>query len=106
MQGSAYFPPPGGAPAFPVPRFPPGPPSRPLTLPLFGRARGRGRDIWPPQDFVKGRKRPRRRRKLPPRSETTLVCLVKSLIERRVVVELRNDTLVKGQLDDVDDFLK
>ncbi|KAG2433025.1 hypothetical protein HXX76_008752 [Chlamydomonas incerta] len=104
MQGSAYFPPPGGAPAsLPVPRFPPGRP--PTVPPVFGRGRGKGRDNWLPQDFVKGRKRPRRRRKLPPRSETTLVCLIKSLIDRRVVVELRNDTLVKAQLDDVDDFL-
>ncbi|KAG2448699.1 hypothetical protein HYH02_006055 [Chlamydomonas schloesseri] len=74
-------------------------------MPYFGRGRGRSRDTWLPQDFAKGRKRPRRRRKLPPRSETTLVCLIKGLIDRRVVVELRNDTLVKGQLDDVDDFL-
>ncbi len=110
MQGSAYFPPSGqgGVPLPPIPRFPqPGPgPSPPPTMPYFGRGRGRSRGTWLPQDFVKGRKRPRRRRKLPPRSETTLVCLIKSLVDRRVVVELRNDTLVKAQLDDVDDFLK
>ncbi|EFJ40316.1 hypothetical protein VOLCADRAFT_99939, partial [Volvox carteri f. nagariensis] len=47
----------------------------------------------------------RRRRRLPPREETTLVCLIKSLVERKVVVELRNDILLRGRLDDVDDFL-
>ncbi|GFR45608.1 hypothetical protein Agub_g7005, partial [Astrephomene gubernaculifera] len=50
------------------------------------------------------RKRKRRMR-MPPREETTLVCLIKSLIGRRVVVELRNDTLLRGLLDDVDDFM-
>ncbi|GIL97106.1 hypothetical protein Vretimale_2852 [Volvox reticuliferus] len=50
----------------------------------------------------RGRKR---RRRLPPREETTLVCLIKSLVERKVAVELRNDILLRGRLDDVDDFL-
>lgn len=62
----------------------------PGPLPALGRI-SRGRKL---------------RRRLPPREETTLVCLVKSLVERRVVVELRNDILLRGRLDDVDDFLK
>ncbi|PNH07487.1 U7 snRNA-associated Sm-like protein LSm10, partial [Tetrabaena socialis] len=41
----------------------------------------------------------------PPREETTLVCLIKSLVDSKVVVELRNDILLRGRLDDVDDFL-
>ncbi|KAG2488001.1 hypothetical protein HYH03_013438 [Edaphochlamys debaryana] len=51
------------------------------------------------------RGRKRRRVRLPPREETTLVCLIKSLVGTRVVVELRNDVLLKGRLDDVDDFM-
>ncbi|GLC37277.1 hypothetical protein PLESTB_001141000 [Pleodorina starrii] len=47
----------------------------------------------------------KRRRRRPPREETTLVCLIKSQVERKVVVELRNDILLRGRLDDVDDFL-
>lgn len=34
------------------------------------------------------------------------MCLIKGLVSRRVVVELRNDILLKGMLDDVDDFMK
>ena len=41
-----------------------------------------------------------------PRSENTLVCLIQSMTGRKVVVELRNDVLLRGNLEDVDEFLK
>ena len=46
---------------------------------------------------------PRRR---PERSERSLVCLIQSLEGRRVVIELRNDVIVRALLETVDDFMK
>lgn len=50
-------------------------------------------------------RKPRRRLKPKPRSENTLVCLIQSMMGRKVVVELRNDVLLRGNLEDVDEFL-
>ena len=46
---------------------------------------------------------PRRR---PERSERSLVCLIQSLEGRRVVIELRNDMIVRALLETVDDFMR
>ncbi|GAX80693.1 hypothetical protein CEUSTIGMA_g8128.t1 [Chlamydomonas eustigma] len=48
---------------------------------------------------------PKRRSRRPDRSERSLVCLVQSLVERRIVIELRNDVIVRGHVDSVDEFM-
>ncbi|GLI59294.1 hypothetical protein VaNZ11_001147 [Volvox africanus] len=70
-----------------------------------GPANVQSRGLVPHQALGRPPRGRNRRRRLPPREETTLVCLIKSLVERKVVVELRNDILLRGRLDDVDDFL-
>uniref|UniRef100_A0A388K9E8 LSM domain-containing protein n=1 Tax=Chara braunii TaxID=69332 RepID=A0A388K9E8_CHABU len=42
----------------------------------------------------------------PPRSERTLVCVIQSLVGMEVVVELRNDLTIRGNLDECDDYMK
>jgi hypothetical protein len=49
---------------------------------------------------------PRRRSRRPDRSERSLVCLVQSLVQRRIVIELRNDIIVRGHVDSVDEYMK
>lgn len=52
------------------------------------------------------RKRAGRASRRPPRSETTLACFIQALQGRRVVVELRNDVIIRGCLEEADDFMK
>lgn len=55
------------------------------------------------------RKRPRKRappKKKIPRSERSLVCLIQALEGRKVVVELQNDTIIRGTLDEADEYMK
>ncbi|KAJ9531060.1 hypothetical protein QJQ45_000941 [Haematococcus lacustris] len=53
---------------------------------------------------------PRRRRRTaqrrPGREERSLACLIQALEGRRVVVELRSDIIIRGLLDEADEFLK
>jgi len=42
---------------------------------------------------------------MPPRSQRTLLYLLKSLIGQRVTVELRNEVSLKGKLISVDDSM-
>ncbi|GFH18310.1 U7 snRNA-associated Sm-like protein LSm10, partial [Haematococcus lacustris] len=52
---------------------------------------------------------PRRRRRTaqrrPGREERSLACLIQALEGRRVVVELRSDIIIRGLLDEADEFL-
>lgn len=48
----------------------------------------------------------RRRRSAFKRSHRSLVCLLQALEGRKLVVELRYDVIIRGQLDAVDDFMK
>jgi hypothetical protein len=51
------------------------------------------------------RRRPPPKKKIP-RSERSLVCLIQALEGRKVVVELQNDTIIRGTLDEADDYMK
>jgi hypothetical protein len=61
----------------------------------------------PPRPGVGAPARPPQRRKPRlDRVETSLACLLTSLQGRKLVVELRNDTIVRGELGEVDEYLK
>jgi hypothetical protein len=38
--------------------------------------------------------------------EKSLVCLLQALEGRKLVVELRNDAIIRGQIDEVDEYMK
>lgn len=55
----------------------------------------------------KGRRRPQAVKKPKvPRAERSLVCLIQALEGRKVVVELQNDVIIRGVLDEADEFMK
>lgn len=47
-----------------------------------------------------------RRAKEGNRGDLSLVLLIKSLLQKKVVIELRNDIILRGMLDDVDNYMK
>lgn len=51
---------------------------------------------------------PRKRKRAPliKNEERSLVCLIQALVGRKVVVELRNDLIIRGKLDVVDEYLR
>eukprot|EP00798_Chlamydomonas_sp_ICE-L_P003133 gene3133-13146_t len=48
---------------------------------------------------------PPRRPKRLNRAETSLICLIQALEGRKVVAELRNDCVIRGKIDSVDDYM-
>lgn len=40
------------------------------------------------------------------REEKSLVCFLQALEGKKLVVELRNDTIIRGQIDEVDEYMK
>lgn len=36
----------------------------------------------------------------------TLACLLQAMLGRKLVVELRNDTIIRGTIDEADDYMK
>ena len=53
-----------------------------------------------------GAARPRKKKKRFYRHERSLVLFLKSIVTRKVVVELRNDIIVRGKLEDCDEWMK
>jgi hypothetical protein len=84
---------------------PPGPPPRQPQSGPSGRSQA-ATELLPSRLGRPQAKRERRPRRRLPMEETTLVCLLKSQVGQRVTLELRNDTLVEGLLEDVDDWMK
>ena len=40
------------------------------------------------------------------KGEQSLVCFVQALVGSKLVIELRNDTVIRGTIESVDDYLK
>ncbi len=55
-----------------------------------------------------GRRQKRKQVSKPRRDRTqcTLVCLVQAVAGKKLVVELRNDTILRGTLDESDEYMK